>query len=947
MAEKSGFFDAHIVGEEYDRVYLAEDFAKYFSSFITNGIFGGKSNELMVRQASPANMTVSVSSGHAWINGYKYENTNDLSLAIDIADGVLNRIDAIVLRWGKAERKIWATVKKGTPAANPVAPTLQRDSEYYELKLSEVLVVAGTINIVQSSIIDTRLLTDVCGYVVGAVQQFDTTYFGAQLNAYVNEYAAEYKKWLDEMEISGTNELSEVLERLNTLVNNDTVGLLINEIEGTKDKVLDIENGKPVENNYLANDKIVDIDIYEGAQLSMTSLIDFVQQGAGTASPNNVRHIVGCKTLNLSRYGKNMWTTDAVYPLGNPAGGKLLYDAATQKYTIKANAASYTGNIYKLPVPIPAGVKVTATMFLEKGKLDVGTIVFGGFNDASEQWQCDVRVPEGGVLAGRIVTKTLTTTLPITHFRAFIYSDNVVTEDIILRMQFEFGDAATAFELYRGSVFTTNFDNTIYGGEYNWETGKLTVSKTCVTLTGTENVELSEGKYGGHNLFVIRNSTNNVNTLKAAVSSHGRQSNTAFELYSDVGDFALWVSPERLGSWFGILSDATTVNEFKNYLAEQYANGTPYTMVYENYVPVIAQHAGQNIFAIQGRNYISSNAGNTKVSYNHVSKTYVEANFVNKTANGVVQSENADYAEVAEWSDGNPNGEDRIGYFVCVDVDAPGINIKKAGTFDNVRGVTMKSPAFSANCTPDKFDENGNLLPQFNYVGFAGFIPVIDNGTCTVGSYCMPGEDGTAIPSVDVCGYQVIERIDDSHVLILVEPGADAHVRMKIEAIGHTENKFNPHNVTAEQVGALPSDGGTVSGSIFTKHPTGGETMVGAVYTDGNYLSLYANNSSGTRGMWDSKSQRTIISVTDTGATFSGMGFKKVYVSFNSSGNGSTTATGATTASTVLATRGDSGGVVGAYNCIGAADCTYANTVNFAQNNAAATSWVISVWWSK
>ena len=80
MAEKSGFFDAHLVDGEYDRIYLAESFAKYFASFIGNGIFGGKSNELMVQQKATADMSVRVLSGQAWINGYWYENTSKLTL---------------------------------------------------------------------------------------------------------------------------------------------------------------------------------------------------------------------------------------------------------------------------------------------------------------------------------------------------------------------------------------------------------------------------------------------------------------------------------------------------------------------------------------------------------------------------------------------------------------------------------------------------------------------------------------------------------------------------------------------------------------------------------------------------------------------------------------------------------------------------------------------------
>ena len=147
--------------------------------------------------------------------------------------------------------------------------------------------------------------------------------------------------------------------------------------------------------------------------------------------------------------------------------------------------------------------------------------------------------------------------------------------------------------------------------------------------------------------------------------------------------------------------------------------------------------------------------------------------------NGTVISENADFAEVGEWSDGNPDAEDRTGYFVSVDTSEPGKTMVKATSTSDVRGVTMLHPAFSGNASADKYDADGNLLPQYAYVGFAGFVPVIDNGTCTVNGHCMPSDDGTAIPSSNNMGYQVIERIDDTHVLVLVEPQADMMVRIK------------------------------------------------------------------------------------------------------------------------------------------------------------------------
>lgn len=214
MAEQSGFFNSNIVNGNYDREYLAEDFAKYFASFVGNGIFGGKSNELLVVQSTDAGMKVDVSPGKGWINGYWYENTSKLTLNIDVADGVLNRIDSVVIRWGKAERKAWIAVAKGTPAAVAVAATVQRTADYYELKLAEISVKAGTTKITQAEIKDTRLDSNVCGIVKGLIDQIDTTDLFAQ-------YDAAFQTWFESIK----GQLSE-----------DVAGNLQNQINNKADK---------------------------------------------------------------------------------------------------------------------------------------------------------------------------------------------------------------------------------------------------------------------------------------------------------------------------------------------------------------------------------------------------------------------------------------------------------------------------------------------------------------------------------------------------------------------------------------------------------------------------------------------------------------------------------------------------------------------------------------
>lgn len=242
MAERSGFFDAHLVNGEYDRVYLAETFAKYFASFIGNGIFGGKSNELMVQQKDSASMSIKVLSGQGWINGYWYENTSELSLALDIADGVLNRIDLVVLRWDNSERVVRLAVKKGTPSSYPSAPVIQRDADCFELKLAEINVKAGATKITGFDITDTRLNTDECGFVVGVVKQFDTQAFGTQLNTFITEFVKRNEDWLAALQASGEADINALIAELEELIDSNDVASLNNKIVTVTNRVITLES---------------------------------------------------------------------------------------------------------------------------------------------------------------------------------------------------------------------------------------------------------------------------------------------------------------------------------------------------------------------------------------------------------------------------------------------------------------------------------------------------------------------------------------------------------------------------------------------------------------------------------------------------------------------------------------------------------------------------------
>jgi len=168
-------------------------------------------------------------------------------------------------------------------------------------------------------------------------------------------------------------------------------------------------------------------------------------------------------------------------------------------------------------------------------------------------------------------------------------------------------------------------------------------------------------------------------------------------------------------------------------------------------------------------------------------------------------SSGADYAEYFEWEDGNPEAEDRVGYFVTLD----GEKIRIAQPGDYVLGIVSGQPCIIGNADEDwlgrwvhdefgrfvredvftpvvgrrpVLDDNGQPAgevvefdtgevsrgwrfkanpdydpskeyverkdrPEWSAVGMLGVLSVRDGGGCAVNEYCTVGTDGCAAPA--------------------------------------------------------------------------------------------------------------------------------------------------------------------------------------------------------
>ena len=113
-------------------------------------------------------MAVQVGTGAAWIQGRHYNLYGQpMVLEIPDADTSHDRIDRVVVRMdtGLAARTIEVYVKVGTPGEDPEPPSLERNSDAWEISLAQVFVEANASEIDAGDITDERYDLTLCGFV--------------------------------------------------------------------------------------------------------------------------------------------------------------------------------------------------------------------------------------------------------------------------------------------------------------------------------------------------------------------------------------------------------------------------------------------------------------------------------------------------------------------------------------------------------------------------------------------------------------------------------------------------------------------------------------------------------------------------------------------------------------------------------------------------------------
>ncbi len=190
---------------------------------------------------------------------------------------------------------------------------------------------------------------------------------------------------------------------------------------------------------------------------------------------------------------------------------------------------------------------------------------------------------------------------------------------------------------------------------------------------------------------------------------------------------------------------------------------------------------------------------------------------------GSWNSSGADYAELFEWQDGNPEEEDRAGLFVTLE----GEHIRVAGPEDDyILGVVSAAPSVVGDVyddqwqgmyirdvfgrtvqeerdfpaltlerlSPDGTSETSDMSParralapklnpdydstikyqprtqrpEWDAVGLLGKLVAVDDGTCQANGWAKVGPGGRATASIERTKYRVMSRLDDIHIKIMI-----------------------------------------------------------------------------------------------------------------------------------------------------------------------------------
>lgn len=160
----------------------------------TRGVFAAGDNLAVI--APGTGMSVTLRPGLAWLKRDTYWGTvllqqEPVTFALDAADGVLQRIDTVVLQLDKDTNTAQPVLRKGAFSNAPTFPAPVRDAHKDEIIVASILVGPGVVKITQAAVTDLRMDERYCGLMRDGVTGLPTAQLQAQVQQLIDALRTE------------------------------------------------------------------------------------------------------------------------------------------------------------------------------------------------------------------------------------------------------------------------------------------------------------------------------------------------------------------------------------------------------------------------------------------------------------------------------------------------------------------------------------------------------------------------------------------------------------------------------------------------------------------------------------------------------------------------------------------------------------------------------------
>lgn len=324
-----------------------------------------------------------------------------------------------------------------------------------------------------------------------------------------------------------------------------------------------------------------------GYPLGVKAKWEPVQEGSGTPSPENIRPITGRASVKVERCGENLLR---INPFNKFTKNGITYEYVPDggihiSGTTQANVDSPTFPVWHLPpgkyYGLETGEGISASVVVQRNGKNLWLNAKGNFEilagDVTKYWYAIAS-------AGATVDKTV---------YPYIVPGTI---------------APTTYKPYIGWTNTLTLHETVYGGEVDAVTGDGIKNWKRVVLDGTENWRSRPENYTSYSLTLPRRAQTGFCTHFKKLLYDAIRPGTG------TGETGCYLE-FSLSAIFNVTFE--NVTDWKNYLAAQYAAGTPVCIVfqYANEVnePFTAT-GGTALPALAGANTVLTDADSVTVT---------------------------------------------------------------------------------------------------------------------------------------------------------------------------------------------------------------------------------------------------------------------------------------------------------------------------------------------